>query len=166
MRWVPPRKSNPRWMRSVMLASRPCFEKLFGIPNIPNRNASRIPTISANFQVRFLFMRKLDPLLTSLRGELALRAADGVGAYEPCRPYRTRAQPIHFPGTCVPGQQMPPLRGFESVTPYCFFRQKVSSQGLASRTSKTVRFLGYLVLVSSSAVVTCNTDALVTSTRR
>src|SRR5260370_41579143 len=84
-------------MRSVMLASRPCFEKLFGIPNIPNRNASRIPTISANFQVRFLFMRKLDPLLTSLRGELALRAADGVGAYERCRPYRTRAQPIYFP---------------------------------------------------------------------
>src|ERR1035438_2367080 len=45
-------------MRLVMDASKPCPEKLCGMPKIPNRKTIRVPTMSASFQRRFLFMTK------------------------------------------------------------------------------------------------------------
>src|SRR5580704_14917432 len=43
-------------MRLVMAVSKPWPEKLCGIPKIPNMKTTRIPTMSANFQRRFLFI--------------------------------------------------------------------------------------------------------------
>src|ERR1700678_1449530 len=61
IKWVPPRKSRPRWMRLVMAVSKPSPEKLWGTPNIPKRNTSRTPRISTSCQRRFLFMTKTNP---------------------------------------------------------------------------------------------------------
>src|ERR1700682_243195 len=44
-------------MRSVIAASTPLPDKSFGTPRMPNKKTSRIPTITTNFQVRFLFMK-------------------------------------------------------------------------------------------------------------
>src|SRR5580693_7969913 len=44
-------------MRSVMAVSKPWPEKLCGMPNIPNRKTSRVATMAANFQRRFLFIK-------------------------------------------------------------------------------------------------------------
>src|SRR5712671_6386391 len=57
-------------MRLVMAESKPWPEKLCGMPNIPNRKTSRIPTMSANFQRRFLFMMKTE---SRYQGMLRLR---------------------------------------------------------------------------------------------
>src|SRR5258708_22119980 len=54
-------------MRSVTAVSNPCPLRLFGIPKIPNRNTSSIPTISSDFQRRFLFIRKLVHARTRVR---------------------------------------------------------------------------------------------------
>src|SRR6202166_4317261 len=43
-----------------MAESKPWPEKLCGMPNIPKRKTSRIPTMSANFQRRFLFMTRTE----------------------------------------------------------------------------------------------------------
>src|SRR5580658_32594 len=45
-------------MRSAIAATTPLPDQSFGMPKMPNRKKSRIPTIATNFQVRFLFMRK------------------------------------------------------------------------------------------------------------
>src|ERR1700722_20365674 len=57
-------------MRLVMAESRPWPEKLCGMPKIPNKKTSRIPTMRANFQRRFLFMTKTE---SRYQGMLRLR---------------------------------------------------------------------------------------------
>src|SRR5208337_3441300 len=44
-------------MRSVIDASTPRPDQSFGMPRMPIRKTSRIPTITVNFQLRFLFMK-------------------------------------------------------------------------------------------------------------
>src|SRR5271157_2312275 len=43
-------------MRSAIDASTPLPDQSFGMPRMPTRKTSRIPTITANFQLRFLFI--------------------------------------------------------------------------------------------------------------
>src|SRR5258708_1781327 len=45
-------------MRSVIDVRMPLPDQSFGMPKIPARKTSRIPTITSNFQLRFLFMKK------------------------------------------------------------------------------------------------------------
>src|SRR5271157_2241262 len=45
-------------MRSATDASIPLPDQSFGKPKMPTRKTTRIPTITANFQLRFLFIRK------------------------------------------------------------------------------------------------------------
>src|ERR1035438_2962555 len=45
-------------MRSAIDASTPLPDQSFGMPRMPTRKTSRIPTITANFQLRFLFILK------------------------------------------------------------------------------------------------------------
>ena len=47
---------------SVIEASRPLPDQSFGTPKIPNRNTSSIPTMTINFQLRFLFMKNQSPV--------------------------------------------------------------------------------------------------------
>ena len=54
---VPPLRSRPRLMRLVIAASRPVPDHSCGTPKMPNKKTSRIPTMTTNFQVRFLFMK-------------------------------------------------------------------------------------------------------------
>src|SRR5512143_1337917 len=56
MRWVPPFRSSPRWMRFWMASARPLPPKLFGTPTMPNRNASMTATMKTTFQSRFFFI--------------------------------------------------------------------------------------------------------------
>src|SRR5208282_6548462 len=44
-------------MRSAIDASKPLPDQSFGTPKMPNRKTSRIPMITVNFQLRFLFMK-------------------------------------------------------------------------------------------------------------
>src|ERR1035438_9355089 len=44
-------------MRSAIEATMPLPDQSLGMPKMPARNTSRIPTIAINFQPRFLFMK-------------------------------------------------------------------------------------------------------------
>src|SRR5664279_910895 len=44
-------------MRSVIAASTPLPDQSFGTPKMPNKKTSSIPTMTTNFQLRFLFMK-------------------------------------------------------------------------------------------------------------
>src|SRR5271157_4569 len=89
-------------MRSVIAANRPRPDQSRGMPKIPATNATRIPTMMANFQLRVLFMKTCRSSLVVSRsskppapGERLTTSDDRLLPFL-CRRHRHHRRPADF----------------------------------------------------------------------